>query len=139
MKKKTYGFTIVTDAAFKTTMVYPQSKTKGSKSQGIGNKPRTSDSLTDEEIEKLCASKCLGIESPQAVINTLWLIHTFRPSRRQRTERVRLGRCQTHANVRRKRVFRKNTWLKDRLKLELALTLEIREILSLECTQLPIY
>ena len=43
----------------------------------MGNKPRTSDSLTDEEIEKLYASKCLGIESPQAVINTLWLNSTI--------------------------------------------------------------
>ena len=56
---------------------YPQSKTKGSKSQGLGNKPRKSDSLTDEEIEKLYAAKCLGIESSQAVINTLWLNSTI--------------------------------------------------------------
>ena len=28
--------------------------------KGLGNKPRTSDSLTDEEIVKLYASKCLG-------------------------------------------------------------------------------
>ena len=43
------------------------------KAKGFGNKPMTSDGLTDEEIEKLYASKCLGIESPQAAINTLWL------------------------------------------------------------------
>ena len=43
------------------------------KAKGFGNKPMTSDGLTDKEIEKLYASKCLGIESPQAAINTLWL------------------------------------------------------------------
>ena len=43
------------------------------KAKGFGDKPMTSDGLTDEEIEKLYASKCLGIESPRAVINTLWL------------------------------------------------------------------
>ena len=47
------------------------------KAKGFENKPVTSDCLTDEEIEKLYASKCLGIESPQAVINTLWLNSTI--------------------------------------------------------------
>ena len=42
------------------------------KAKGLGNKFMTSDSLTDKEIEKLY-SKCLGIGSPQAIINTLWL------------------------------------------------------------------
>ena len=49
------------------------SKQNDLKAKGLGNKPRTSDSLTEKEIEKLYAAKCLGIESSQAVINTLWL------------------------------------------------------------------
>ena len=73
LNKQNYGFTIFTDAVFKTTMATLKAKQKALKANGLGNKPRTSDSLTDEEIEKLYASKCLGIESPQAIINTLWL------------------------------------------------------------------
>ena len=77
LNKQNYVFTIFTDAAFKTTMATLRAKQKDLKAKGLGNKPRTSDSLTDEEIEKLYASKCLGIESPQAVINTLWLNSTI--------------------------------------------------------------
>ena len=55
----------------------------------------TSDALTDEEIENLYASKYLGIESPQVVINTLWLNSTihFGLHSGKKTERVLLGRC----------------------------------------------
>ena len=52
-------------------------KQKDLKARGLGNKPRTTNSVTDEETEKLYASKCVGIESPQAVINTLWLNSTI--------------------------------------------------------------
>ena len=50
-----------------------KAKQKDLKGEGLGNKLRTSDSLTDKEIEKLYTSKYLGIESPQTIINTLWL------------------------------------------------------------------
>ena len=36
-----------------------------------------SDGITDAKIEKLYAAKCLRIESPQAVISTLWLNSTI--------------------------------------------------------------
>ena len=84
-----------------------KAKQKDLKAKGLGNKPRTSDSLTDEDIEKLYASKCLGIESPQAVINTLWLNSTIHFGLRGGKEQRELRwRCQTQANARRKRVFR---------------------------------
>lgn len=35
-------------------------KKKEINAKALGNKPRTSDSLTDKETEKLCASRCLG-------------------------------------------------------------------------------
>lgn len=77
LNKQNYGFIIFTDAAFKTTMATLKAKQKELKAKRLGNKPMTSDSLTDEEIEKLYASKCLGTESPQAIINTLWLNSTI--------------------------------------------------------------
>ena len=36
-----------------------KAKQKELKAKRLGNKPRTLDSLTDQEIEKLYASKCL--------------------------------------------------------------------------------
>ena len=63
LNKQNYGFIIFTDAAFKTTMATLKAKQKDLKAKGLGNKPRTSDSLTDEEIEKLYASKCLGLKA----------------------------------------------------------------------------
>ena len=50
-------------------------KQKEPKAKGLGNKPRTSHSLKDEEIEKLYAPNAL--EYPQAIINTLWLNSTL--------------------------------------------------------------
>ena len=79
-------------------------KQNGLKAKGLENKPKTSDSLTGEE---LYAPKCLGCESRQAIINTLLLNSTLHSSLRggKLTERVTLGRYQTQANARRKRVF----------------------------------
>ena len=37
-----------------------KAKQKELKAKRLGNKPRTLDSATDQEIEKLYASKCLG-------------------------------------------------------------------------------
>ena len=53
-------------------MVTLKAKQKELKASGLGNKPRTSDSLKDEVVEKLFASKC-----PQVIINTFWPNSTF--------------------------------------------------------------
>ena len=54
-----YGFTIFTDAVFKNTMATLRAKQKEIKAKGLGSMHRTSDSLTDEEIEKVYVSQCL--------------------------------------------------------------------------------
>ena len=48
-----------------------------------------------------------------------------------------MGRCQTQANTRQKRALEHS--VKRQTEPELALTFEIRERLSLECTELRIY
>ena len=53
-KKQNYGFTIFTDAVFKTAMATLRAKQKELKAKELGSMHRTSDSLTDEEIEKVC-------------------------------------------------------------------------------------
>ena len=64
LNKQNYDFAIFTDAEFKTPMASLKSKQMDLKAKGVGNKPMISDGLTDEEIEKLHASKCLEIKSP---------------------------------------------------------------------------
>ena len=54
-----------------------KAKQKYLKAKGHRNKPKTSDGITGDEIEKLCTAKCLKIESLQAVISTLWLNSTI--------------------------------------------------------------
>ena len=92
-------------------------KQKDLKAKGLGNKPRTSDSLTEEEIEKLYAAKCLGIESSQAVLNTLWPNSTIHFGLRRGKER----RDLRWGDVKRKqmpdRKEHQNARLKDRLNL----------------------
>ena len=83
LDKHKYGFTIFSDAEFKTTVATLKAKQMDLKAKGFGNKPMTSDGLTDEEIEKLDASKCLGIESPQAVIKTALTREIFFNIRRE--------------------------------------------------------
>ena len=60
-----------------------KAKQKEPKAKGLGNKPRTSDSLNDEEIEKLYASKCLGKFSSHYKQFVAKFDLTFQPSRRQ--------------------------------------------------------
>ena len=81
------------------TVASLKAKQQKPKAKGLGNKPRRSDSLKDEEIEKLYASKCLGMLSSHYRHFVAKFDLTFQPSRRQ-TER-----CQTQANAQRKRVF----------------------------------
>ena len=60
-----------------------KAKQKEPKAKGLGNKPRTSDSLNDEEIEKLYASKCLVKPSSHYKQFVAKFDLTFQPSRRQ--------------------------------------------------------
>ena len=66
-----------------TTMATLKAKQKEPKAKGLGSKPRTSDSLNDEEIEKLYASKCLGKLSSHYKQFVAKFDLTFQPSRRQ--------------------------------------------------------
>ena len=53
-----------------------KAKQKDLKSQGKGNKPNRADPLTDRDVETLFQCGQLAMDSPQAMINTLWLINT---------------------------------------------------------------
>ena len=48
-------------------------KQKQLKRHELGNRPKATTALTDDETEILFDKKLLGLSSPQALINTLWL------------------------------------------------------------------
>ena len=104
LNKQNYDFTIFTDAEFKTPMATLKSKQIDLKAKGGGNKPMISDGLTDEDIEKLHASKCPEINlKPPGVISLHFVAkcdHTFQLLRLQRTERVTLGLDMSNSNKR---------------------------------------
>ena len=68
-----YGKTIFIDSDFKKTRDALKVKNKQLKRHGLGNRPKATTALTDDEIEILFDKKLLGSSSPQALLNTLWL------------------------------------------------------------------
>ena len=48
-------------------------KQKQLKRHGLGNRPKATTTVQDDEIEILFNKKVLGLTSPQALLNTVWL------------------------------------------------------------------
>ncbi|XP_058969405.2 uncharacterized protein KIAA1958-like [Pocillopora verrucosa] len=76
LKKKGYSASIINDLVFEKTRKVLQSKQKQLKKQGKGNKPKASVALTTEELKILYEKGLLGMCSPEALLNTLWLNNT---------------------------------------------------------------
>ena len=77
LKKKGYSASIINDLVFEKTRKVLQSKQKQLKKQGKGNKPKASVALTTEELKILYEKGLLGMCSPEALLNTLWLNNTL--------------------------------------------------------------
>ena len=77
LKKKSYSVSIINDLVFEKTRKVLQSKQKQLKKQGKGNKPKASVALTSEELKILYEKGLLGMCSPEALLNTLWLNNTL--------------------------------------------------------------
>ena len=77
LKKKSYSVSIIDDLVFEKTRKVLQSKQKQLKKQGKGNKPKASVALTSEELKILYEKGLLGMCSPEALLNTLWLNNTL--------------------------------------------------------------
>ena len=73
LKKENYSESIINDLAFEKTRKVLQSKQKDLKKQGKGNLPKATVPLTTDEIKIIYDKKLLGISSPEALLNTLWL------------------------------------------------------------------
>ena len=64
---------IIKDNDFQKTRDALIAKQKELKRQGKGNKPKVTTALSDEEIDIFYSKKVLGLSSPQARVNTVWL------------------------------------------------------------------
>ena len=73
LKRKSYPISIINDLAFEKLRKTLQSKQK----QGRGNKPNASVALTEDEIKLLFDKGLLGVSSPEAILNTLWLNYSL--------------------------------------------------------------
>ncbi|XP_031568117.1 uncharacterized protein KIAA1958-like [Actinia tenebrosa] len=77
LKRKNYQVSIINDLAFEKTRKTLQSKQKELKKRGKGNKPNASVALTEDEVKVLYEKGLLGISSPEALLNSLWLNNTL--------------------------------------------------------------
>lgn len=73
LKRKSYAASIINDLVFEKTRKTLISKQKLLKKKGKGNKPQASVALTEEETRILYEKGLLGMSSPEAVLNTMWL------------------------------------------------------------------
>ena len=73
LSRFSYGKTIFKDSDFKKTRDALKAKQKQLKRHGLGNRPKATTALTDDEIEILSDKKLFGLSSPQALLNTAWL------------------------------------------------------------------
>ena len=88
LRKHNYGFSVHNDKEFHEVQDILKKKQKQLKSVGKGNRPNAADPLSDEDIATFYSRRVLGIHSPRALLNTLWMNNcTFfgmRPGKEQR-------------------------------------------------------
>ena len=84
-RKNNFGFSVLNDKEFHEAQDKKQTQLK---SIGKGNRPNAADLLSDEDSDAFYSRKVLGIDSPRALLNTLWMNNcTFfgmRPGKEQR-------------------------------------------------------
>jgi len=61
---------------FQGTMQALAAKSKTLRQQGMGNRPKAADALTDLEIDHLHQKQQLGMSNPRQLTNLLWLNNT---------------------------------------------------------------
>ena len=77
LKRKSYPVSIINNHAFERLRKTLHSKQKQLKKKGKGNKPHASVALTEDEMKILYKKGLLGASSPEAFLNTHWLINSL--------------------------------------------------------------
>ena len=75
LSRSSYGKTISSKTVIlkKKTRYALKAKQRQLKRHGLGNRPKATTALTDNEIEILFDKRLLGLSSPQALLNTVLL------------------------------------------------------------------
>ena len=135
LRKNNYGFSVLNDKEFHEVQDILKKKQKQLKSIGKGNRPNAADPLSDEDIDTFYSRKVLGIHSPRALLNTLWMNNcTFfgmKPGKEQRD--LCWGDLQLKTDS--EGPASSSLTLKDKRKRVPAKTLEILERRNLKCTK----
>ena len=88
LRKNNYGFSVLNDKEFREVEDILKKKQKQLKSIDKGNRPNAADPLSDEDIATFYSCGVLGIDSPRALLNALWLNNCIyfgmRPGEEQR-------------------------------------------------------
>ncbi|XP_053380345.1 uncharacterized protein KIAA1958-like [Mercenaria mercenaria] len=76
LRDKNYDYSMVQDREFSTSRAVLASKRKQLNMSGKGGRPNAAQPLTSDEQEVLKEKKCIGLESPQQLLNKMWLNNT---------------------------------------------------------------
>ena len=76
MRRHGYRARIVSGHKFSTTKVILKSKQKALKQQGLGNRPKAADPISDADVNTLYEKGIFGYDTLMSLINTLWFNHT---------------------------------------------------------------
>ena len=77
LRDKKYPFSLIKDKEFATSRAVLASKRKELKQKGKGNKPNASTPLSLSEEKALKDKNCIGLNSPQQLLNKMWLQNTM--------------------------------------------------------------
>ena len=77
LRSKTYGHSLISSPLFHKSKAALRSKQKNLKQQGLGNRPKTADRISDAEISSLYDAGQLGCSTPESIINTMWFNNTL--------------------------------------------------------------
>ena len=135
LRKNNYGFSVLNDKKFHEVQDILKKKQKQLKSVGKGNRPNAADPLSDEDIATFYSRGVLGIHSPRALLNTLWMNNcTFFGMRSGKEQRdLCWGDLQLKTDSEGNRFIEFN---KERQKKRVPVkTLEISEKRNLKCSK----
>lgn len=65
---------ILNDLSFAKCRDVLKSKQKALKKQGLGNKPKAAEALSDEHLEKFYEARTLGDYTPRSLIHSMWFV-----------------------------------------------------------------
>ena len=76
MKACKYPCSVIEDSQFEQARQSLEARSKELKKDGIENKPKATEAITDEEVNIFYNKQLLGISNAEALLNTMWFMNT---------------------------------------------------------------